>query len=251
VSKFVIVSTARSGSTVLCRTLDQHTRIDCHGELFGQNAVRTRSVNTPRDVRAQLDVEQRNADPAGFLAAHTDDMPGEAVGFKLLLSQLDADFVHHPSVVRSIPYDIDTVIDTLAREAYEIVFLWRRDLVARLDSEIRFRIGRGLPDDAFDRLTTDLCLADFDMQRVSALRVLARLREAGCREPVPFDYEDLVAEPDRIGALYDAMGASDDGTRIPVKSVSGERPEPSVHDQLSASQVAAYSNAPSPLATAR
>lgn len=92
--QFVIVGPARSGSTLLVRTLDSLEGVCCHGELLA-DMVRgyqdgfdpLESSKEERDARAQRLREQRDSAPAQFIleALRTDNT---ATGFKALYGNL-------------------------------------------------------------------------------------------------------------------------------------------------------------------
>lgn len=78
--RFVIVSAARSGSSLLTATLDLHPRILCHGEIF--HAKIDRHVRA--DALAATGAALRDADPLGFALGILAFREGEhAVGFKM------------------------------------------------------------------------------------------------------------------------------------------------------------------------
>ncbi|WP_417467340.1 sulfotransferase [Maricaulis sp.] len=246
-SKFVVVSTARSGSTVVCTSLDRQANIACHGELFGQRKIlRVSGKYTSQLSLEPWSVARRDADARHFVDAYMQDLPGQAVGFKVLLSQLDADYVHYPSVKRAIPYGVKALLAAVAAQDAKILFLWRRDLVGRFDSELNFRLNRGLPHDTFDRVTRNQCIADFKMQQDSARRVMRLLKAAGCQKPRRVDYEDIVSDPAVMTDIYAWLGVLDDGTRLPPKKVNTGPAAPSVSGLLSASELARYRNVKCP-----
>jgi hypothetical protein len=246
-SKFMLVSTARSGSTVVCTSLDHHANIACHGELFGQRKI----LRVSGKYRQQFPFEpwpvaQRDAEVGRFLEAYMQDVPGQALGFKILLSQIDVDYLHFPKVKRVIPFDVKALVRAVAASRAKVLFLWRRNLVGRFDSELNFRINRGLPSDTFDWVTREQCIADFKMQQDSARRVTRMLKTEGCQKARMVDYEDIVGDPAVLEDIYDWLDVPDDGTRLPPKRASeGDAPR-SVSGLFSASELARYRNVKCP-----
>lgn len=93
--KFLIIGAARTGSTLLVKTLNTIPGVRCHGELLGPNKVRgfedgvdlEHTSAQERAARERRLLEARNADPLGFL--HTAmSGPEAAAGFKMIYSTL-------------------------------------------------------------------------------------------------------------------------------------------------------------------
>ncbi|MDP3989567.1 MAG: Stf0 family sulfotransferase [bacterium] len=85
VKKFVIISTSRSGSTLLATLLNSHPRILCHRELFHKSKVAT--VLGIKDNSEQR-LEERDRNPCLFLRGIFDQTFGyEIIGFKIHLNQ--------------------------------------------------------------------------------------------------------------------------------------------------------------------
>ncbi len=93
--KFIIIGAPRTGSTLLVKTLNTLDGVLCHGELLGMDAVRGyedgvdlgRASKRARDERARRLLQERNDDPASFIAKALDS--GKAAsGFKTLYGAL-------------------------------------------------------------------------------------------------------------------------------------------------------------------
>lgn len=91
--KFVIVGAARTGSTLLVRTLNTLDGVRCHGELLGPEKVRgyedgfnpVKATPSERQDRTARLLQERGADPVRFIdRALTSDYA--ATGFKALYS---------------------------------------------------------------------------------------------------------------------------------------------------------------------
>lgn len=85
-TRFVIVTTGRTGSTRLRLLLDSHPLITCHGELFGENLS---TLAAPGSEPHRRLLAERDLDPAGFAMQRAFAPTGAAaVGFKILHQQL-------------------------------------------------------------------------------------------------------------------------------------------------------------------
>lgn len=90
-TKFVIVGAARTGSTLLVRTLNSLDSLCCHGELLGEDNVRgyedgvdlVNISRAEREARSKRLLEDRNANPVGFIEQAL-ALDYTAVGFKAL-----------------------------------------------------------------------------------------------------------------------------------------------------------------------
>lgn len=81
-TRFVILTTARSGSTALTSALNTHPKVLCHGHPFFQNTKRKSALRPMAE--ASLDLTQRETDPVGFAYSVLNFSPNaHTVGFKL------------------------------------------------------------------------------------------------------------------------------------------------------------------------
>lgn len=86
VSRFVIITAGRTGSTRLRLLLDSHPGIRCHGEVFGENLSTLAAPGSKAFEEAQA---ERAAGPAHFMQSRVFDAgENRAVGFKVLYEQL-------------------------------------------------------------------------------------------------------------------------------------------------------------------
>jgi LPS sulfotransferase NodH len=120
ISRFVIVTAGRTGSTRLRLLLDSHPEIRCHGEVFGGNLSTLAEPDSPAMEEAEA---ARAASPARFMqewvfAAGTH----RAVGFKVLYEQM---FERWPGLVEALAAD----------RSIRIVHLVRRNGLKRFMSE--------------------------------------------------------------------------------------------------------------------
>ncbi|MGF1550001.1 MAG: Stf0 family sulfotransferase [Sphingomonadaceae bacterium] len=114
--RFIIISSGRSGSTMLMERCHSHPRIACYGELLHLYRVYWHRRWLPGGDWRTLDSRER--DPAGFLlrnAWHYHPRKRGAVGFKLLYSQ----FLLRERALRGL----------LADQDIKIIHLERRNLV--------------------------------------------------------------------------------------------------------------------------
>jgi LPS sulfotransferase NodH len=83
-SKFVVLSTARSGSSLLIETLHKHPEIYCHGEIFHERT----DWHLRPEFRSKFDLSRRESDPLGFARALLEFTAGRrVVGFKMWIDQ--------------------------------------------------------------------------------------------------------------------------------------------------------------------
>lgn len=82
--RFVVLSTARSGTSLLTSTLNQHPDVYCHGEIFHPRP----EIHIRDEFRAQADLGARERDPVSFTYSLLDFSNGmAAVGFKMWRAQ--------------------------------------------------------------------------------------------------------------------------------------------------------------------
>lgn len=83
-TRFVILSYARSGSSLLTETLHQHPQIYCHGEIFHEDA----EWHIREECRHSIDLSQRSLRPIDYcysVLAFTNGR--QAAGFKMWRNQ--------------------------------------------------------------------------------------------------------------------------------------------------------------------
>jgi hypothetical protein len=118
------VTAGRTGGTRLRYLIDYHPMAKCHGEVLGENLS---SLVAPGSVAEERMREERDADPAGFIARRVLAAEGgRAVGFKVLYRQLTDEW----------PVVFDAIV---ADRTVRVVHLVRRNLVKRFVSE--FLVG--------------------------------------------------------------------------------------------------------------
>jgi LPS sulfotransferase NodH len=120
-TKFVIVGTQRSGTTFIRHCLISHEDVNCHGELFlnkypFNGAYRIyRNRNIARKLRHYLA-------RAGLVREYLDEIyrscEGDAVGFKLMYSQ-----------IRTLPYAYPSVLNYIDDNKIKVVHVIRKNVL--------------------------------------------------------------------------------------------------------------------------
>jgi hypothetical protein len=83
-ARFVILSSPRSGSSLLIESLHQHPSIFCHGEIFHEKI----EWHIRSEFLDRYGIEQRDTDPINFAYSILEFANGRsAVGFKMWMSQ--------------------------------------------------------------------------------------------------------------------------------------------------------------------
>ncbi len=210
---FVLLSSQRSGSSWVIDSLASHRRIVAYDELFIaaglMEALRARSsVAWGSTGQEPWHAYATRAEAAGrrpSVLAYLDGVyggaaPGEAIGFKLMHSQVR----EHPA---TLAY--------LRRRRVRTVHLRRRNLLDRLLSMEAMRqsgVSKSNDDVPPTRLTvdpTDLVARLRRLARpVTAARTAVRLLGIPALE---VDYEDLVAEPERFADVVGFLLPGDTG----------------------------------------
>lgn len=222
--RFMVACAARTGSTMLVRTLRGHPGLVMHGEVWGERMV---GLDGPlaRECeadRAAFDALERArfAHPADSMRCFLDAHGAQAVGFKLKFDEL----------VRTEWSGIRRLVE--ADAALRIVFLHRRDLVRRyLSHQVVLRqtgvtnvpAGGALPEVAPFAVDIDDCLRD-----IAETRRRGREFEAAfaAHPSMRMDYEDLAADPqaqcDRVFAF---LGLAPAPVRVATERIVRTPPE--------------------------
>ncbi len=186
--RFVVVSAARSGSTLLRTYLDGHPQLCCHGELLGFRRILGLSMKGlpswpgrhSQDLALEL-LPLRSRDPVGFLRRVLDDSVDLAVGFKALYQHLD-----DPQFAEVLDWLIDCT-------ELRVIHLQRRNGLRRYVSYERHRRNRRDPASTGQPLTIDPVAARQDLGEVERRR--ARIdRELAAHPALAVAYEDLLAD---------------------------------------------------------
>lgn len=197
-TRFVIVGAARTGSTMLVKTLDGVAGICCHGELLNNDGVRGFADDfdpfaaTPDERKARGDRldSARKADQAAFIR---DALTGHhtATGFKALYSVL-----FDTRWARSVDY-------LLGESDIKFVHLIRHNELRRYISQQILQAGGTNHSAVGGRSNRSVSVTvDIDAFRASrdaTRRELERARELMAKhEVLEVEYEDMAGEPGRI-----------------------------------------------------
>jgi len=213
-TRFVILTTQRSGSVMLIQSLSSHPDIVCFGEIFLHGARYGRNMSVPpgrenflyeefirvTSLRRLRSIIAPRGCAAEFLETffrRQDDKP--AAGFKLMYSQ-----------VRGHPGAWDWVLDRDVR----IIHLVREDLL-RVVLSRRMRTKTGVAHSADQVAATSFRIdpAELLRQLDARARNLARFRELleGREDTIEVGYERLLAdERGEFGRLLDFIGVPKD-----------------------------------------
>ena len=201
---FIIISPGRSASTTVRTTINSAPDVLCHGEILGQARVigvvsDWKFKNSPN---LDVSVQRRSADPAGFCKDLLEDPPFETIGFKAL-------YDHFFQGVG------DDVLNRFLAHKPQVVFLWRRNLVARFLSRCRKRMleNKRLPE-RFAGVSEDQIIADAKKQMQMARDIRARLDDMGCTDILEVDFEDLISGPQAMHDVMTFLNLSDSGYQI-------------------------------------
>lgn len=236
----MIACAARTGSTMLVRTLRSHPRLIVHGEVFGDGMV---GVDGPLGRECEADPALRDAleaarfeQPERALHAFLEPHAAQAVGFKLKYDEL----------VRPQWREIRRLVE--ADDELAIVFLHRRDLLRRyLSHQVVLRQTGITVVAAGD---TPPAVAPFDVDIDDLLRDIAETRRRTREFEIAFamhpslhvDYEDLAADPQaQCDRVFDFLGVEPAPVRVATERIVRASAEALVlnHDAVQAALRAA------------
>lgn len=220
-AKFVIISPARSGSTLLRQILNRHTDICCHGEVFGIHRVLGHSVHASQSLDSERALAVRRRDPVKFLDDYVFSSQRPVVGFKLLYPQL-------------FHFEFVPVLERLlALPELRVVMLWRRNLIARHVSEVRLRFGNKERPHELPVEKLEVALRPAAVERSCRANLAARacaLKLFDGHATIHLDYEKLIADyAMQSQELCRFLGV--DGERCPaLPAKADEPPDPIIVD---------------------
>ena len=222
--RFMIACAARTGSTMLVRTLRSHPGLIVHGEVWGDTMV---GLDGPL-------ARECGADPAAFAALQAarfeaptetlhrflDPHGAQAVGFKLKFDEL----------VRPQWSGIRQLVE--ADADLRIVFLHRRDLLRRyLSHQIVLRqtgvtnvpAGGDVPGVAAFEVDIEDCLRDIAETRARTLEFAAVF---AAHPSLQVMYEDLAADPQaECERVFDFLGVAPVPVRVATERIVRMPPE--------------------------
>ena len=191
--RFMIACAARTGSTMLVRTLRSHPALLMHGEVWGERMV---GLDGPLARACEADPASFDAlerarfrHPDACMQRFLEGHGAQAVGFKLKFDEL----------VRPQWRGIRELVE--ADADLRIVFLRRRDLLRRyLSHQIVLQqtgvtnvpVGEALPEVVPFAVDIDDCLRDIAETRRREHEFAAAF---AAHASTQIDYEDLAADP--------------------------------------------------------
>ena len=222
--RFMIACAARTGSTMLVRTLRSHPGLIVHGEVWGDGMVGldgplARECEDDPAAFAALEAS-RSEEPAETLHRFLDPHGAQAVGFKLKFDEL----------VRPQWSGIRQLVE--ADADLRIVFLHRHDLLRRyLSHQVVLRqtgvtnvpAGGDVPAVAAFDVDIEDCLRDIAETR-------ARMREFAAafaaHSSLQVIYEDLAADPQaECERVFDFLGVAPVPVRVATERIVRMPPE--------------------------
>ena len=222
--RFMIACAARTGSTMLVRTLRSHPHLIVHGEVWGDRMV---GVDGPLARDCDADPMLRDAlealrfrQPARALDRFLEPNDAQAVGFKLKYDEL----------VRPQWQEIRRLVE--ADDGLAIVFLHRRDLLRRhLSHQVVLRqtgitvVAAGDVPPSVEAFEVDI---DDLLRDIAETRRRTREFEAAfaAHPSLHIAYEDLAADPqaqcDRVFAF---LGVASAPIRVATERIVRTPPE--------------------------
>jgi LPS sulfotransferase NodH len=222
--RFMIACAARTGSTMLVRTLRSHPALLVHGEVWGDRMVGldgplARQCEADPTASAALE-RTRFGQPEQAMTRFLDPHGASAVGFKLKFDEL----------VRPEWQAVRDLVE--ADEDLRIVFLHRRDLLRRyLSHQVVLRqtgvtnvpVGGVLPEVAPFEVDIDDCLRDIAETR-------RRTREFtigfAAHPSMQVAYEDLAADPQaQCDRVFGFLGIGSAPVRVATERIVRTPPE--------------------------
>ena len=193
----MLISAARSGSTMIRTTLAGHPQVHMHGEVMDQELVRSAlKAYLPKAIKALSPEEcartmllERSRDTKQFIQETIFVAGGKkkAVGFKLLLDQaLSMHFA-------------DAFLWLADQKEVKIIWLERRNHLARYASRLLHKNGRVLvwaKDELPAQLTTEVDPDEFQQDICNQEAAMKIMRERFDGHPcLEIVYEDVVKDP--------------------------------------------------------
>lgn len=213
-TKFVVLTTQRSGSTWLISILNQLPETTAYGEIFLHR-------RRPKDTKKKYGTTERDhprfieTQPQGFhlrplrLFNYLDELynqPG-AVGFKLMYSQLRL----YPEIVAYLVWHRLPVVHLVRNNFLDVLISHQlKDQVAAQRGRAHILIGQPQPDKMQTTLNThDLIERLQDLQNNQrTIRKFLRW----CQLPhMEISYEDLVANPHDFELIWDFLAINSQG----------------------------------------
>ena len=223
--RFMIACAARTGSTMLVRTLRSHPHLIVHGEVWGDNMVGVdgplgRACEAEPARHAALEAMRFEAAERVLYEEFLDTHGAQAVGFKLKFDEL----------VRPQWREVRTLVE--ADTDLAIVFLHRRDFLRRyLSHQVVLRqtgvtvvVAGGTPPPV-EPFAIDI---DDLLRDIAETRRRTREFEAAfaAHPSLHVAYEDLSADPQaQCDRVFDFLGVGSVTVRVATEKIVRVAPE--------------------------
>ena len=221
----MIACAARTGSTMLVRTLRSHPRLIVHGEVWGDTMVGVdgplgRACETAPARHAALEATRFQEPERVLYEAFLDAHDAQAVGFKLKYDEL----------VRPQWNEVRRLLE--ADNALAIVFLHRRDLLRRyLSHQVVLRqtgitvVAAGATPPSVEPFRIDI---DDLLRDIAETRRRTREFEAAfaAHPSLHIAYEDLSADPQaQCDGVFAFLGVDSARVRVATEKIVRVAPE--------------------------
>lgn len=176
--KFVIVSQARSGSSLLGEMLGSHTSVHCDGELFNEHTLKKKWGKIGQWLAFEF--------PYIVVWLHQRNSPKPHYGFKLLLSQAK---------------DPNQLLDVLTRKGYVTINLMRENnLDKAFSAAIAYTTGSWYVSDKNKRIAGTISISeDLLLTRLAHTENQNKLQQSlfKNRAHIPVSYEQDLADEEK------------------------------------------------------
>lgn len=198
-SYFLLIAPGRSASTSLRLTIASTKQAMCHGEMLGKNRI----LGVNRLIAgAQMLADLRRSEPEWFMRLLLENEKYDMRGFKALYSHFFLD-------------QNARALDWILTRKPKVVFVWRRNLVKRFESECRKKRLEGTPDVAkFNAITADQIVADAQAHIRMAQDIRARLGDHGITEILDIDFEHMIKGPEAFHSMMAFLDLAKSGYEI-------------------------------------
>ena len=215
--KFVILTTQRTGSTLLWRYLDQHPEIEGHGEVFLRSLKRpdcfsTFLNNTPFGKIRNI-LNKRGMADAYLKSLEPDQSAAKAFGFKLMYNQ-------NNNMLTNLMQERDFHVIHLIRQNFLKIVLSRE--TARARSQYHLAPGEEAKSIKV-RLDTETLIPDLNViqKEVDAHREIFKSGRY-----MEVHYENLISNKDQVTkSIIEFLGLGEEGIskmEFPLKKINSE-----------------------------
>jgi|GEM_PF-1818913 len=215
---FIIISPARSGSTSLRETLNAHSEIVCHGEVFASGKVYGLSRKTiSKDI--EINVRQRNLAKDTFIRQLFPEDGPPVGGAKMLYQHL---------------YEVENLhfLNWLSQRKPGVIFLWRRNLIQRYKSELLLRSMNASSTQKIQAIEPRVVINDC-RTIINMAQFIPRLLFRSGRYPVhAVDFEDLISKPQELAKIMTYLGVANETNQMSKDKRSAKAKRMPIEDYL-------------------